>query len=77
VGHSIWLGAGAGSGVSQAIAKDAQFAGHPAYFPRHGRGHLPVDTRLPVRREHEGDLIEREAGGAPLRHQRQPFQHAC
>ena len=31
---------------------------------------------LPVRREHERDLVEREAGGAPKRDQRQPLQHA-
>ena len=32
--------------------------------------------RLPVRLEHDRDLIEREASGAPQRDQRQPFQHA-
>jgi len=37
---------------------------------------LPVDSELPVWREHERDLIEREAGGASQRDQRQPFENA-
>src|SRR5947199_220387 len=43
---------------------------------RLGREHLPVDARPPVGREHERDLIERKASGAPERDQRQAFEHA-
>jgi hypothetical protein len=43
---------------------------------RLGREHLAVDARLPLGREHARDLVEREAGGAPQRDQRQPLQHA-
>ena len=67
---------GAGSGVPQAVAHGAQFADRPVQLVRLGREHLPVDARPPVRREHERDLIERKAGGAPQRDQRQPLQHA-
>jgi hypothetical protein len=43
---------------------------------RLGREHAPVDARPPVRREHARYLVERKAGGARERDERQPFQHA-
>src|SRR5437016_4963369 len=48
----------------------------PVEILRLGREHLPVDARPPVGREHERDLIERKASGAPERDQRQAFEHA-
>jgi len=44
---------GAGSSVPQAVAHGAQFADRPVQLLRLGREHLPVDARLPFRREHE------------------------
>jgi hypothetical protein len=65
----------AGGGVPEAVARVGQFADGPVQFLRLGQEHLPVDAGPPVWREHERDLIEREAGGAPHRDQRQPLQH--
>jgi hypothetical protein len=49
---------------------------HPIDVVRFGREHLPIDVRLPVRREHERDLLERKAPTAPERDQRQPLEYA-
>ena len=62
--------------MPQAVAHGAELADRPVQLVRLGREHLPVDARPPVRREHERDLVEREAGGAAQRDQRQPLQHA-
>ncbi|GKS59684.1 hypothetical protein YTPLAS18_32110 [Nitrospira sp.] len=59
----------------QTLAQGGQFADHPVEFLRFGREHLSVDARRSIRREHERDVIEREAGGAPQRDECQPFQH--
>ena len=48
----------------------------PIEVVRLGCEHLPVDVRLPVRREHERDLLERKAPTAPERDQCQPLEHA-
>ena len=62
--------------MPQAVAHGAQLADRPVELIRLDREHLAVDARLPLGREHARDLIEREAGGAPQRDQRQPFDHA-
>lgn len=61
--------------VSQAIAHGAELADRPVELRRLGREHRSVDARLAVRREHSGDLIEREAGLAPEHDQREPIEH--
>jgi hypothetical protein len=53
--------------VPQAIAHRAKPADRLVELNGLGGEHLPVDARPPVRGEHERDLIEREAGGAPHR----------
>ena len=35
----------------------------------------PVDPRPPVRGQHRGDFVERQAGDAPECDQREPFEH--
>ncbi len=61
--------------MPKAIAHGARFAARPVQFVRLGREHLPVDTRPPIRREHERNFVKREPGGSPKRDERQLFQH--
>jgi len=72
----VALAEGAGGSVPEAVAQSAKLADRPVQLLRLGREHLPVDAQPPVRREHERDLLEREASGPPQRDQRQPLQHA-
>jgi len=62
--------------VLQAAAQGNQLADRSVELGRPGLEHLPVDARTPIRREHARDLVEREAGRAPERDQREAFQHA-
>jgi hypothetical protein len=61
--------------MSQALAHRAQTTDRPVQFVGLVCEHPPVDARPPVRSEHQGDLVEREAGAAAQRDQCQPLQH--
>ena len=61
--------------MPQTVAHGDEFADSPVQPIRLGHEHLPVDARPTVRREHERDFVEREAGSASQRDQRQPLQH--
>jgi hypothetical protein len=62
--------------MSQAPAHRAQPADRPVQFIGLVREHLPVDARPSVRTEHQGDLVEPEAGPTCQRDQSQPLQDA-
>lgn len=61
--------------MPQAVAHGAKFSDCLVQVVRFGQEHVPVDMQLSVRGEHECDLVEREAGGAPEGNQRQSFQY--
>jgi hypothetical protein len=61
--------------VPQTVAQGAEPADRDVEFLRAGRKPCPVDLRPAVGREHASDLIERKAGRAPERDQRQALDH--
>jgi hypothetical protein len=61
--------------VAQAVAHGAEASDGFVELLRFCRQECAVDLQAPVRREHLGDLAEREAGDAPHRDQGQPLQH--
>ena len=61
--------------MPQAVAHGAKLADRSVQFFRLGGEYFAVDTWPPARREHTRDLIERKAGGAAQRDQRQLLQN--
>lgn len=70
--HMTWRWTG--GGMAQAVAHGDQFADRSVQFVGLGSKLSPVDTRPSVGCEHLGNVIEREAGRAPQRDQRQAVQ---
>lgn len=64
-------------GMLHAIAHRGELANRSVQFFRLGREHLPVDPGSAIRREHPGDLLEREAGRTTERDQRQSLHHGA
>ena len=69
-------GRGARSRMSQAVAHGGQLANRLVQFVRFGRELSPINAWPSVRREHECDLLEREAGGATQRDECEALHHA-
>jgi hypothetical protein len=61
--------------VAQAVAHGGEPADGVVQLLRFSDEHLPIDARLAIGRKHAGDLLQREAGGAPEPNQRQALQH--
>ena len=57
------------------VAHGDELADRPVELRRLVGQHAPVDARFSVGRKHARDLVERKAGGAAERDQRQPVQH--
>src|SRR5690606_41037444 len=64
------------SGVPQAVAHRGQLADRSVQLLGLRRELPPIDTGPSVRSEHEPDVLQREAGRAPERNQREPLQHS-
>jgi hypothetical protein len=67
---------GAGRGVPQAISHGGELENLSVQLVRFGRELLAVDAGMPVRREHQGDFIERETGPAPECNECKSFEYS-
>lgn len=65
-----------GGGVPQAVTHGTQLLDCLVEFVGFGGELIPINPWLSVGREHFGNLVERETGGAPQCDQRQTYQHA-
>lgn len=62
--------------MPQAVAHRPQFPDPAVELVRFGGKRLPIDARPSIGSEHPRDVVQRKAGGAAERDERQPFEHA-
>jgi hypothetical protein len=65
----------AGGGVAQPVAHRRQLADGGLQLVRLGGEQVAIDARPPVGRKHARDLVEREAGCAAERDEREALEH--